>query len=171
MKSKTSATTMMKTTAVSTGGAGRRARHLEDGSLGHVRPVPPAGGGGLEVVEDVVEASREVVDVFAVDRRDEGRVQSPDDLVGDLVARVLDLLDRVRLGPRVGKGVDQLVEETGRPDDVLRLLLEVVEEPDFLRDQIEHGASPQCITPCAARAREARGARDARRPRAPGRAP
>src|SRR5437773_719950 len=164
MKSKTSATTMMKTTAVSTGGAVRRSRHLEDDSLDHVR-------GGLEVVEDVVEASREVVDVFAVDRRDEGRVQSPDDLVGDLVARVLDLLDRVRLGPRVGKGVDQLVEETGGPDDVLRLLLEVVEEPDFPRDQIEHGASPQCITPCAARAREARGARDARRPRAPRPAP
>src|SRR5207245_3200007 len=100
-----------------------------------------------------------------------GCVPAADVCVGDLVARVLDLLDRLRLGPRVGKGVDQVVKEAGRPDDVLRLLLEVVEEPDFLRDQIEHGASEQCITPCAARAREARGARDARRPRAPRRAP
>ena len=47
-----------------------------------------------------------------------------DDLVGDLVALVLDFLDRVGLGARVGEVVDQLVQQLGGADDVLRLLLE-----------------------------------------------
>jgi hypothetical protein len=51
---------------------------------------------------------------------------------------VLDFLDRVGLGARVTEVVDHLVEQGGRPDDVLRLLLEVVEEANFLRDQVEH---------------------------------
>src|SRR6266571_2578735 len=127
-------------------------------------------GGRLEEVEHVVEAGREVVDVLAVDRRDEGRVEPPDDLVGDLVARVFDFLDGVGLGPGVGEGVDQLVEEAGGPNDVLGLLLEVIKEPHFPRDQVgqaEHGFIAQCIMPSAARAQEAGGARGARAPRAP----
>src|SRR5436190_16265096 len=124
-------------------------------------------GGGLEVVQHVVDAGREVVDVLAVERRDEGRVQPFDDLVGDLVARVLDLFDRVRLGPGVGEGVDQLLEEAGSLDDVPGLLLEVVEEPDFFRDQVEHGTTANFTTPCGARGRAVRGARAGRRSRAP----
>src|SRR5436309_268804 len=107
-------------------------------------------GGGLEEVEHVVEAGREVVDVLAVDRRDEGRVEPPDDLVGDLVARVFDFLDGVSLGPGVGESVDHLVEEAGGPNDVLGLLLEGIEEPDFPRDQVgqaEHGIIAKCSTP------------------------
>src|SRR5713226_3408874 len=109
-------------------------------------------GGGLEEVEHVVEAGREVVDVLAVDRRDEDRVEPPDDLVSDLVASVLDLLDRVGLGPGVREGVDQLVEEAGGPDNVLGLLLELIEEPDFPRDQVgqaEHEIIAKCIMPPA----------------------
>src|SRR5256884_9512677 len=140
------------------------ARHAEVGS----DPVDDeALGGGLEVVEHVVEAGREVVDVLAVERRDEGRVQPFDDLVRDLVARVLDLFDRVRLGPGVGEGVDQLLEEAGGLDDVPGLLLEVVEEPDFFRDQVEHGTTANFTTPCGARGQAVRGARAGRRSRAP----
>src|SRR5438552_12997597 len=54
MKSKTSATTMMKTTAVSTGGAVRRSRHLEDDSLDHVRHVLAAVGDGLQRLIDLL---------------------------------------------------------------------------------------------------------------------
>src|SRR2546422_10190757 len=54
MKSKTSATTMMKTTAVSTGGAVRRSRHLGDDSPGHVRHVLAAGGDGLQRLIDLL---------------------------------------------------------------------------------------------------------------------
>src|SRR5262245_48573879 len=95
-------------------------------------------GGGLDVIEHVVQTRGQVVDVLAVDRRDEGRIELLDDLVGDLVALVLDFLDRVRLGSRVAEVIDHLVEQRGGPDDVLGLLLEVVEEPNFLRDQVEH---------------------------------
>jgi hypothetical protein len=61
-----------------------------------------------------------------------------DDLVRRMVALVLDFLDRVGLGPGIAEVVDHLVQQGGGPDDVLRLLLEVVEEPNFLRDQVEH---------------------------------
>ena len=78
------------------------------------------------------------MDVLAVDRRDEGRIELLDDLVGRVVALMLDFLDRVGLGPRVAEVVDHLVQQGGGADDVLGLLVEVVEEPDFLRDQVEH---------------------------------
>src|SRR3989442_5043602 len=54
MKSKTSATTMMKTTAVSTGGAVGRSRHLEDDSLDHVRHVLATVGDGLQRLIDLL---------------------------------------------------------------------------------------------------------------------
>src|SRR5713226_5886626 len=231
MKSKTSATRMMKMTAVSTGRGARASRHLEDDPLDHVRhvlapvrdgleglvdllpldhldriarrlehrreglaqqrvgavleavhlhrvlvearvhraeaPDAPVHGGdlrddevghraarrgrlldpidhqalrdGLDKIENVVEPCREVVDVLAVERSDERRVEVLDDVVRDLIAGVLDLLDGEGLGPAVGEVVDELGEEGGGLDDLLGLLLEVVEEPDFLRDQLEHG--------------------------------
>jgi hypothetical protein len=43
------------------------------------------------------------VDVLAVDGRDERGVELADDLVGNLVARVLDFLDGVALGAGVGE--------------------------------------------------------------------
>jgi len=49
-----------------------------------------------------------------------------DDLVGDLVARVLDFLDPVRLGARVGEVVAEIMEQRGGVEDVLGLLLEIV---------------------------------------------
>src|SRR5438094_8790771 len=54
MESTTSATTMLKTTAVSTGGAVRRSRHLEDDSLDHVRHVLAAVGDGLQRLIDLL---------------------------------------------------------------------------------------------------------------------
>jgi hypothetical protein len=61
-----------------------------------------------------------------------------DDLVSRVIALVLHFLDGVRLGAGIGEVVDHLVQQGTGADDVLRLLLEVVEEPDFLRDQVEH---------------------------------
>ena len=51
----------------------------------------------VDGVHDVVERTRQRVDVLAVDRRDEGLVQPLDDLVRQEVALVLDFLDLVRL--------------------------------------------------------------------------
>src|SRR5881397_2121054 len=128
-------------------------------------------GRRLDVVEHVVEPRRQIVDVLPVDRRDERGVQPLDDLVGDLVSLVLDFLDGVRLGPRIGEVVDQLVEQRRPLDHVLRLLLEQVEKADFPRDQAEHGRATQSVTEteclcqrwrtrlmaCAGRERERRG--------------
>ena len=49
----------------------------------------------VDQVDDVVEAHGELVDVLAVDRRDERPVDAPQDLVRDLVALVLEALDLV----------------------------------------------------------------------------
>ena len=50
-------------------------------------------GNLLDVVEDVVETGREGVDVLVVERGDEGSIQGAHDLVGKLVALVLEGLD------------------------------------------------------------------------------
>ena len=50
-------------------------------------------GRGLDVVEDLVRGRHEVVDVLAVDGRDERLVELADDVVHDLVADVLVLED------------------------------------------------------------------------------
>ena len=50
-------------------------------------------GRGLDVVEDLVGGRHEVVDVLAVDRRDERLVETANDVVDDLVADVLVLED------------------------------------------------------------------------------
>src|SRR5213594_3515018 len=107
-------------------------------------------GRRLDVVEHVVEPRRQIVDVLPVDRRDERGVQPLDDLVGDLVSLVLDFLDGVGLGARVGEVVDQLVEQRRALDHVLRLVLEQVEEADFPRDQAEHGRAVKSVaeSPC-----------------------
>src|SRR5919198_1525072 len=56
-------------------------------------------GGLVDVVDDVVDRGRELVDVLAVERGHLLRVQEVDDVVRDAVARVLDLVD-VRLRDR-----------------------------------------------------------------------
>ena len=58
----------------------------------------------VDVVADVVERARELVHVVTVERRHERAVEQRDDLVGEPVAMVLELLDvaaqRVVLGNR-----------------------------------------------------------------------
>jgi hypothetical protein len=40
-------------------------------------------GAGLDIIEHVVEARNEIVDVFAIERRDERAVQALDGVMGD----------------------------------------------------------------------------------------
>ena len=61
---------------------------------------PDVGRRLVDGVDHVVERAGQRVDVFAVERRDEGPVQPLDDFVGQVVAGVLDLLDRVGLVPQ-----------------------------------------------------------------------
>ena len=57
----------------------------------------------LDPIDDVVEGGREIADVFTVDRGDERTIEGSEDLMGDLVARVLDVLQVARLALHVDK--------------------------------------------------------------------
>ena len=87
----------------------------------------------------------ERVDVFAVERRDEGAVQALDDLVGEEVALVLDFLDLVGLVPDRPIGREHLFEQARALADLLGQGHEVVEEPLFSRNQSERHAILSCL--------------------------
>src|SRR5205814_1249989 len=98
----------------------------------------------LDGVEHVVERRGERVDVFAIHRRDERRVQALDDLVGDRVALVLSLLDPSRLQLDVGEVLDEVLQQRHGGAEVLGAGGEEFEE-DFstLRDLEFHRMSPR----------------------------
>ena len=99
-------------------------------------------GRRLDAVEDLVEGRGEVVDVLAVERRDEGLVQALDDVVDDLVADVLEL---EHLAGRA-LGVAEVVHERGQQlrglVEVGRELREQAEVLPLLRDEAELHAVP-----------------------------
>ena len=82
----------------------------------------------LDRVENVVERGREGVNVLAVDRCDERRVEPTDDRVCDLVALMLALLDPLGLRLHVLVILDEVLQQFGRRHEVLGRLLEQVEE-------------------------------------------
>src|SRR5829696_8156689 len=85
-------------------------------------------GGLLGEVDDVVHLRREAVDVLAVDRRDEGRVEALDDFVGDFVALLLGLEDFEAEAAVVGPAAHHLVEQARRVEGVVARFAEEVEE-------------------------------------------
>ena len=89
-------------------------RQLARAEADRVEPVEPdQRGRGVDRVHHVVERAGERVDVFAVERRDEGPVQALDDLVGQEVALVLDFLDLVGLVPDRMLRLEHLLEQPG----------------------------------------------------------
>src|SRR5215208_1450664 len=85
----------------------------------------------LDEVDDVVHARRERVDVLAVDRRDERRVEALDDVVRDPVALLL-ADDHVPPDlPVVGPVVEHALEQLRGTNDVGAGFLEQVEELAF----------------------------------------
>ena len=74
---------------------------------------PHPAGHALDAVEDVVEAAGQVVDVLPLERRDEGVAELGEELVGDVVALVLDRLDLLVLLLDVLVVVDELLEGQG----------------------------------------------------------
>ena len=102
--------------------------------------------GGVDRVHHVVERPGEGVDVFAIERRDEGAVQALDDLVRDEVALVLDFLDLVGLVPDGPLGREHLFEEHRA---LLRLFGEgdeVVEKSLFARNESERHWALSCMS-------------------------
>jgi hypothetical protein len=118
-------------------GAGRdQARELARSGPHQLDPVQAQHVGGcVDVVDHVVERAQEREDVLAVDRRDEGAVQPLERVVHDLIAAVLDVLDRRRLLGERAVGREHLLEQGGALAQLVRDRGEVLEELLLARDQ------------------------------------
>src|SRR5664279_513483 len=93
----------------------------------------------LEQVEDVVHGVDEAVDLLAVDRRDEGLVEEPVDLGGDLVGLALGVADLAGVlvaQLRIGVMLDQTDEGARALGDVRPVLVEELEEVAFAWQQL-----------------------------------
>ena len=86
------------------------------------------------VVDDVVELLGEGVDVLAIERRDERRVEPPQDLADQLVAAPLAGDDRLETALRP---VEQLAQPAGAVGHVGGRVVEQLEEPIVGRQQTE----------------------------------
>ena len=98
----------------------------------------PANG-VVDQVDDVVQPNRQPVDVVAIDRRHEGAVDPAEDVVGDLVALVLERLDAFG---DAGKGLlahEEPIEDEGALLDVFGQGREALEVLVVLRQKAEHG--------------------------------
>src|SRR5258705_1785941 len=95
--------------------------------------------GGVDEIEDVVDAADELVDVLAVERRDEGLVQALDRLVRQFVADVLEVLHLAGAAAQVVEPFEEFDQRAGALVRIAGGLFEQVEEDLFLRDEVEHG--------------------------------
>ena len=110
----------------------------EDGALGRVTGVEHLhlAGAAVHQVHHVVEARGQHVDVFAVERRDEGAVQPGHHLVRDDVGLVLQPLDGLHdREPAVHFGGQQHLQLLGGFDVEGGDLGEEVEEPLISRQE------------------------------------
>src|SRR5262249_6161910 len=119
-------------------------RGKRPGGLGRLGDLEEAhaADGAVDQVDDVVQPYGELVDVLAVDRRDEGPVDVAEDLVGDLVALVLEAFDLV--GDRGDRALaaKENVENSRAFVDAPRHVGEALEVPLVARKEIEHGTPP-----------------------------
>ena len=96
--------------------------------------------GRVDQVKDVVEPADELVDILALEGRDEGRIELLDRRMGDLVPGVLDVLDLPGLLRDVAEILQQVLQGEGPVVDILRRLLEEVEKNLLFWDEAEHAA-------------------------------
>src|ERR1051326_584198 len=85
------------------------------------------GADGLHGVEHVVEVAREKVDVLAFERRDERAVEPLEDLVGDEVGLVLDVLELA----------GAVLESVERPHELVKLIAALADQCGLLAEQDE----------------------------------
>ena len=94
----------------------------------------------VDVVADVVEHACEPVHVVAVERRHEGAVDQVDQVVGEPVALVLELLDVAHVVVRAARElVEQLDQRLRDRDGVRGGAVVEVEELALLRDEADAG--------------------------------
>ena len=104
----------------------------QDGALRGVTGVEDLhlAGAAVHQVHHIVEPRGQHVDVFAVERRDEGAVEPGHHFVGDDVGFVFQSLDRLHDGePAVHVGAQQYLQLLGRFDVKGGDLGEEIEEP------------------------------------------
>src|SRR5437588_2341176 len=97
----------------------------------------------VDVVEDVVEAGAQCVDVLSIEGGDEGPVQRADDLVGHLVAAMLPVLDLGAVRLAIAPVGEHRQKDLAGGHDAARLLLEEIVETALARHQRKaHFRSP-----------------------------
>ena len=89
----------------------------------------------VDVVEDVVEPGGQRVDVLALEGRDERAVEQLDDLVGELIAGMLEVLDRRLVRGHRADVVERAAERDGRRQHGLGLLVEQLVEATLAAQQ------------------------------------
>src|SRR5205807_1734172 len=97
-----------------------------------------ARGSGFDPVQHVVRLFGKVVDIVPVKGRDERPVEAVDDVVGDLVAPLLDRLDRLGPPVRVAIVIEEVLEHLAALEDVFGGPVEQDEEGLFPRKQTQH---------------------------------
>ncbi len=97
----------------------------------------------LDEIQDVIHGGDQLVDLVAVEGRDEGLVQQRDALVGQLVGGALDGVDALCVRLELGEGAEHRGELAAALDDALRMRVEQVEELPLAGHQAsEHRATP-----------------------------
>jgi len=122
------------------GGRGRRLDAVEDERVGRL----------LDEVDDVVEGTDQGIDVLAVERCDERRLEPMPDLVADLVAAVLRRPDLRGTGLGLVVRPEHGLEQPGAAEDVRGILDEEIEESNVARDQAKaQGGSSEVVVGAA----------------------
>ena len=117
---------------------------LGDRRLGHVANAvhDDLARGLVDVIADVVEPARERVQVLAVVRHDERVVEQAHELVGELVADGLELADPLGDRQASGKAREQLDEQLGDLDEVVRGACEQLGEVVIPRNEAHASREP-----------------------------
>ena len=114
----------------------RGLRHVTDAVHDHL------ARGLVDVVADVVEASRERVQIVPVVGDDEGVVEQADQLVRQVVAHRLELADLLRRREAGGKAREELDEQLRDVDEVVRCAREQLGEVVIPRNEAHASAEP-----------------------------
>src|SRR5687768_11963294 len=100
------------------GGLGRRIDLVEEAGVGHL----------LDEVEDVVEAADQLVNVLAVERRDERVLELLTDVVAQTVTLALEIAQLAREPLALVVRAEELVEQSRAGQDVVGVVDEELEE-------------------------------------------
>jgi hypothetical protein len=115
-----------------------RSRQLARGRTHPIDPVEPDDRGDvIDRVHDVVERRGQRVQIFPIERRDKRPVQPLDRVVRERVAAMLGVLDFVRDRPVRRIGRQHLLEQPGGRPDLVRHLVELIEELLVARNKAE----------------------------------